>query len=84
MFMTARVVPWCKVVARRCEYISVCVGLCVARFDRSGNARAFKMWNEQKAGSTFFMFMREDIICNLPRGAGGADVTGLNETPKTK
>ena len=29
----------------------------VARFDKSGNSRAFRTWSERQVGSTFFLYM---------------------------
>ena len=40
----------------------------VARFDLSGNARAFTVWNEWQMGSTLFLYVSEFLFYQLSLG----------------
>ena len=43
----------------------------IARFDRQGNARAFTTWNEQQAGSTFFISVYPKVFENALKETEG-------------
>ena len=57
-------------ITHKVSYIHIGVRLRVARFDKSGNAKALRTWSEQRVtGFTLFLYYKRNY--SLPFEAGG-------------